>query len=279
MSRWFLRLFCMKTPSAEPPPVPPSSAEQCFIFFVFTFSSLCVSAPEQRGVSWRSSQRLACRLFHGCCFLVYRPCNEVVEVVVRGGICKGMYGEGWGSTPAGKQTEGTVLWTWLDLSHCYVSMSFPSSELLKIPLEFFFFLSLTPCLRESREKLLKAHKLSVVVGPVMLSESSWLPKTETWLTGKNHITPERSIPAASIPSPHTHLCWNSDDECEETVLAKEWVWDLCAMFWVEFKRSWDVSEEMRRLWRNVVKPIGLFKFLNQSRRLSREKSLTYIYCT
>lgn len=99
MSRWFLRLFCMKTPSAEPPAVPPSSAEQRFIFLVFTFSSVCVSAPEQRGVSWGSSQRLA-RLFYGCCSLMYRLYTDrvmrwcrwwwggvfVEECVERGGV-------------------------------------------------------------------------------------------------------------------------------------------------------------------------------------------------
>lgn len=184
---------------------------------------------------------------------LYRPCNEAV---VRGGICRRMCGEGWGSTPM-EQTGGTVLWTWLDLSHSYVSLSFPSSELLKIQWRFFFFCLLCPVLEnQSREKWLKTHKLNVVMAPVMLSESSRLPKTETWLTGKNHITPERPIPAAPTPSPHTHLCWNGDDECEETVLAKAWVWDLCAVFWVEIQGSWDVSEEMRRLWGNVVKPTG-----------------------
>lgn len=234
----------------QPPPSlhPPQSNASYFGFL--PFSSVCVSAPEQRGASWRSSGRLACRLFYRCCFLMHRLYTDrvmrwwwggvfVEECVDRGGV------------PADRG-DGP-----LDLTGLVPQLRFPLFSLLtaaedptRVLLLFFFVFGAPP--RRIQRKVIKAHELSVVIGPVMLSESSPLPKTETWLTGKNHITPERPIPAAPTPSPHTHLCWNGDDECEETVLAKGRVWDLSAMFWVEFRRSWDVSEEMR----NVVKPTG-----------------------
>lgn len=127
----------------------------------------------------------------------------------------------------------------------------------------------------------------------------WWARDAEWiiLAAKNRNLTHREEPhhtwASHTCSPHTHLCWNGDDECEETVLAKEWVWDLCVMFWVEFKRSWVVSEEMRRLEercetdgteRSVGRSQFWFtkckqgEFLNQSQRLSWKESLTYILC-
>lgn len=137
----------------QPPPSlhPPQSNASYFGFL--PFSSVCVSAPEQRGASWRSSGRLACRLFYRCCFLMHRLYTDrvmrwwwggvfVEECVDRGGV------------PADRG-DGP-----LDLTGLVPQLRFPLFSLLTAAEDptrvlLLFFLSLAPRLRESREKLLK----------------------------------------------------------------------------------------------------------------------------
>lgn len=289
MSRWFLRLCCMKTPSAEPPPVPPSSAVQRFIFFVFTFSSVCVSAPEQRGVSWGSSQRLARRLFYGCCFLMYRLYTDrvmrwwwgggvfVEECVERGGVPLQQ-----GSRQGGRSSGPD----WTCPTVTFLSLFPPHSCWRSTGVFGLFFFFDTPPQRIQR-KMIKNPQNECCDGP---RDAEWIIPA-----AKNRNLTHREEPHHTWAS---HTCSPHSLPPHPPVLKRRWwMWgdgfgEGVGLGFVRNVLS-GVSRIMRCEWRNeethVVKPersVGLSQFwfttciqatfFHQSRRLSWEKSLIYI---